>query len=43
LYRINVIFREAKSSPTIVQQKEVGKKSVVELTPKNEKAKPKNE
>jgi hypothetical protein len=43
LYRNNVIFRKVKSSSTVVQPKEDGKKFMVQIPPKTKKFEPKNE
>jgi hypothetical protein len=43
LYRRNVIFREVKPSPIVVQLEEDEKKSVVQLPPKTEKVELENE
>jgi hypothetical protein len=43
LYRRNVIFREVKPSPIVVQLEEDEKKLVVQLPPKTKKVEPENE
>jgi len=43
LYRTNVIFREVKTSPTMVHPKEDENKSMVQLSPKTKKVELENE